>query len=86
MGSPYNFLSWRCKRNLFMSVKPQNEYMFHTIHKLYSTSTCPHLESNASVSIETNSTKTSTTVWKEAKPYSKVPGPKPMPILGNTWR
>jgi hypothetical protein len=21
-----------------------------------------------------------------AKPYSQVPGPKPIPILGNTWR
>nr|QZM07456.1 cytochrome P450 monooxygenase CYP301A1 [Lasioderma serricorne] len=23
---------------------------------------------------------------KEVKPYSEVPGPKPLPILGNTWR
>lgn len=23
---------------------------------------------------------------REAKPYSEVPGPKPLPILGNTWR
>lgn len=23
---------------------------------------------------------------ESARPYSEVPGPKPLPILGNTWR
>jgi hypothetical protein len=26
------------------------------------------------------------TKWKQARPYSDVPGPKPLPIVGNTWR
>jgi hypothetical protein len=25
-------------------------------------------------------------VWERARPYSDVPGPKPLPIFGNTWR
>lgn len=25
-------------------------------------------------------------IFANAKPYSEVPGPKPIPILGNTWR
>jgi len=25
-------------------------------------------------------------VWERARPYSSVPGPKPLPIVGNTWR
>ena len=50
------------------------------IKKLNSTSAaasaCPHLvEETADADRFLN-----------AKPYSQVPGPKPIPILGNTWR
>lgn len=24
--------------------------------------------------------------WNNAVPYSDMPGPKPIPLLGNTWR
>ncbi|XP_046623508.1 probable cytochrome P450 301a1, mitochondrial isoform X1 [Neodiprion virginianus] len=24
--------------------------------------------------------------WNDAKPYTEIPGPKPVPFLGNTWR
>lgn len=24
--------------------------------------------------------------WDEAKPYEEMPGPKPLPIIGNSWR
>lgn len=24
--------------------------------------------------------------WSRCRPYSEIPGPKPMPLLGNTWR
>lgn len=38
--------------------------------------TCPHaIEANAHAALN-----------EEVKPYSEVPGPKPLPILGNTWR
>ncbi|PSN38977.1 putative cytochrome P450 301a1 [Blattella germanica] len=26
------------------------------------------------------------TEWDQARPYSEVPGPKPLPLLGNNWR
>ncbi|KDR23725.1 probable cytochrome P450 301a1, mitochondrial isoform X2 [Zootermopsis nevadensis] len=26
------------------------------------------------------------TEWDRARPYSEVPGPKPLPLVGNTWR
>ncbi len=38
--------------------------------------TCPH-------AVEANS---HAVISEEVKPYSEVPGPKPLPILGNTWR
>jgi hypothetical protein len=25
-------------------------------------------------------------VQESARPYSEVPGPKPLPVVGNTWR
>jgi hypothetical protein len=24
--------------------------------------------------------------WDYAKPFEDIPGPKPLPIIGNTWR
>lgn len=40
-------------------------------------STCPHA---AVLSPEYNSQ------LENARPYNEVPGPKPLPIVGNTWR
>lgn len=41
---------------------------------------CPHLT-------DTGSNEATTAVeWNRAIPYDKVPGPKPIPILGNTFR
>lgn len=38
--------------------------------------TCPHaVVSNSHAALN-----------EEVKPYSEVPGPRPLPILGNTWR
>lgn len=44
--------------------------------------TCPHLiGDHQEENIVNDSDK-----FLNAKPYSEVPGPKPLPILGNTWR
>jgi cytochrome P450 len=46
--------------------------------------TCPHLigdHQEENVINNNNEDK-----FLNAKPYSEVPGPKPLPILGNTWR
>lgn len=24
--------------------------------------------------------------WSRCRPYSEIPGPRPIPLLGNTWR
>ncbi|CAB0028746.1 unnamed protein product [Trichogramma brassicae] len=34
----------------------------------------------------TTTTTTTTSEFQSAKPYEEIPGPKPIPILGNTWR
>ncbi|ALC42378.1 Cyp301a1, partial [Drosophila busckii] len=48
------------------------------------TRNCPHLE------LTPVATATShfhgSAEWQNALPYQHIPGPKPMPILGNTWR
>jgi hypothetical protein len=31
-------------------------------------------------------TQTRPEEWDNAKPFEDIPGPKPLPILGNTWR
>lgn len=50
-------------------------------HQIIS-NTSPSLEtaSSSSINIETPFT------YESVRPYSEVPGPKPLPILGNTWR
>ncbi|XP_058463856.1 probable cytochrome P450 301a1, mitochondrial [Malaya genurostris] len=60
----------------------------------YATSTCPHMvevaEATASINTRLHGypvQQTPPTIKLEnARPYSEVPGPKPLPILGNTWR
>lgn len=63
-------------------------------HNFYET--CPHAPAvvgSATVSDHINAETTQinqqplvNTVHERVKPYSEVPGPKPLPILGNTWR
>lgn len=49
-------------------------------------STCPHIHpqiiENADTSAKANVVKR----VENVRPYSEVPGPTPLPILGNTWR
>ncbi|CAD7013946.1 unnamed protein product [Ceratitis capitata] len=40
---------------------------------------CPHLANGGDAVHETSE-------WQNALPYNEIPGPKPIPILGNTWR
>lgn len=61
---------------------------------------CPHavaqnenILSNSSSSMATTTTTTTATAiidtpftYDSVRPYSEVPGPKPLPLLGNTWR
>lgn len=51
---------------------------------------CPHAVvqndgslSNSSPSV---SISASSSAYQNVRPYSEVPGPTPLPILGNTWR
>lgn len=61
----------------------------------YATSTCPHMMDVDSVAVNTRlhpapahiqQQAPPTIKLENARPYSEVPGPKPLPILGNTWR
>ncbi|XP_050327103.1 probable cytochrome P450 301a1, mitochondrial [Bactrocera neohumeralis] len=46
---------------------------------------CPHL-ATSSRSGSSGAAVHETSEWQNALPYNEVPGPKPIPILGNTWR
>lgn len=47
-------------------------------------SACPHVQS---ANILANAAKANASIdYGTIRPYSEVPGPKPLPILGNTWR
>ncbi|XP_065086371.1 probable cytochrome P450 301a1, mitochondrial [Ochlerotatus camptorhynchus] len=62
----------------------------------YATTTCPHLMDVAASADSVVNTRLHpahiqqqappTIKLENARPYSEVPGPKPLPILGNTWR
>lgn len=36
--------------------------------------------------LETLTTEVEEQDWSRCRPYSEIPGPKPIPFLGNTWR
>lgn len=53
----------------------------------YYESACPHAAvQNADILKDSSSSTTNTMNFENVRPYSEVPGPKPLPILGNTWR
>ncbi|SPP74231.1 probable cytochrome P450 301a1, mitochondrial [Drosophila guanche] len=47
---------------------------------------CPHLLDQEETAAGRTPRIHSTPEWQNALPYSQIPGPKPLPILGNTWR
>uniref|UniRef100_A0A182Y367 Uncharacterized protein n=1 Tax=Anopheles stephensi TaxID=30069 RepID=A0A182Y367_ANOST len=62
------------------------------IRHAHSTASCPHMvaalnDAEAVAQPQPASSTTRNTIrLEDARPYSEVPGPKPLPILGNTWR
>lgn len=42
---------------------------------------CPHLMDSGEGAATSNEVE-----WDKAIPYAKIPGPRPIPILGNTFR
>ncbi|XP_054740055.1 probable cytochrome P450 301a1, mitochondrial [Anastrepha obliqua] len=47
---------------------------------------CPHLSSGGATTGNGSNAVHETSEWLNALPYNEIPGPKPIPILGNTWR
>lgn len=48
------------------------------------TEECPaHIEKPKKNSSEYHCTKEE---WDNAKPFNQIPGPVPLPVIGNTWR
>lgn len=41
---------------------------------------------NQTAPLSAPSSSTEAFAYETVRPYSEVPGPKPLPILGNTWR
>ncbi|KAG7204439.1 hypothetical protein KM043_004876 [Ampulex compressa] len=46
----------------------------------------PSIRFNAVRTLDTLATEIEGQTWSHCRPYSQIPGPKPIPILGNTWR
>lgn len=46
------------------------------------------IESSSTIirTIETFTTEIGEQDWSRCRPYTEIPGPKPIPFLGNTWR
>lgn len=42
--------------------------------------------SNVLRTLETLATEVEEQDWPQYRAYSEIPGPKPIPLLGNTWR
>jgi hypothetical protein len=63
-----------------------NKSIFRAIRErsTVATTVCPYAVQTDSNDVELASVKNETTT--KYLPYSQVPGPKPLPIIGNTWR
>lgn len=51
---------------------------------------CPHLADlqggSATATAEQHHEQQHSEAWANARPYKEIPGPRALPILGNTWR
>lgn len=67
--------------DLFKQPKRQNSSVTADAAEV---TACPHFAFNTT---ESNTPAIHQTAeWQNALPYHEIPGPKPIPILGNTWR
>lgn len=66
--------------NLFKQTKRQNSSATADAAEV---TACPHFAFNTA---EPTPAIHHTAEWQNALPYHEIPGPKPIPILGNTWR
>lgn len=71
-------------------IKSENKKFNSTATAAAAATACPHL---AGTTLETGISRHQepsehpvNQAWIKARPYEEVPGPKPIPILGNTWR
>lgn len=78
-------------RNFYRSIGTCTKYFNRLSEKNYAT--CPHAvlgtDSETIRSEQQEQQQQHDNVKNKTaivKPYSEVPGPKPLPILGNTWR
>lgn len=76
-----------CKQSLIQLHIRNNSSSTSKNNNKFSYATCPHLvdavNGEQPAPIQNSAAAAN---LENARPYSEVPGPKPLPILGNTWR
>ncbi|KAE8739041.1 Cytochrome P450 [Frankliniella occidentalis] len=57
-----------------------------TLSRVLSQTTSRYRSTSAAVTTPSNEPTSQAASWDSGKPYVEIPGPKPLPVIGNVWR